>query len=267
MLSFATLATPGFSVEEAIRMARKFGYEGIDLRVSENKGELTEKSTQAEIKYIREVMAAEGIRPAGLFCYNKSGNLEIQSWNEMKESILRLIDIAMNLGSPSIRISAGNPGIFQDRRQYIQKNAEVISSLLSSMNFHVDLLIQNHIGAYTAVEAVELIKLVASERFGLAFSPDHCLLDRKNTEEVYRLVKGVTKQVYIADIIKDNEKYTEVFPGEGDLPIKEILPALGENGFPGWITFKWEKLWHDELAGPEVALPRFVDYMKALLKS
>jgi hypothetical protein len=43
-----------------------------------------------------------------------------------------------------------------------------------------------------------------------------------------------------------------------------MISLLQQNGYEGYYTFEWEKKWHPELEGGEVAFPQYVEYMKAL---
>ena len=54
-------------------------------------------------------------------------------------------------------------------------------------------------------------------------------------------------------------------PGDGDVPLPAMLDALKKIGYEGWLTFEWEKKWHPEIEPPEVAIPRFAEYMRGLL--
>ena len=52
--------------------------------------------------------------------------------------------------------------------------------------------------------------------------------------------------------------------GEGDVPLAGIANALKTSGYDGYITFEWEKRWHREIPGPEVAVPHFARFIRAL---
>ena len=69
--SFTTMGTPELNGKEAILLAKKLGFDGVDLRVSDVKGELTINSTDSEIHELNKVFVGEGIKPAGLLCYGK----------------------------------------------------------------------------------------------------------------------------------------------------------------------------------------------------
>ena len=48
------------------------------------------------------------------------------------------------------------------------------------------------------------------------------------------------------------------------LPLKAAISRLRQDGYEGFYSFEWEKRWHPELPEPERALPRYVDFMRAL---
>jgi hypothetical protein len=51
--------------------------------------------------------------------------------------------------------------------------------------------------------------------------------------------------------------------GEGNLPIFTAIDALYHGGYKGYYSFEWEKLWHPEIAEPELALADYPTKMKA----
>ena len=62
--------------------------------------------------------------------------------------------------------------------------------------------------------------------------------------------------MHVKDARRRDEEWELVALGEGEVPVRESLAALGAAGYDGWLTVEWEKRWHPELAEPEVALPR-----------
>ena len=55
--------------------------------------------------------------------------------------------------------------------------------------------------------------------------------------------------------------------GEGELPVRESIAALGALGYEGWLSVEWEKRWHPELAEPELALPRELAALRAVIEA
>jgi sugar phosphate isomerase/epimerase len=272
--SFTTMGTPELNGTEAIKLAKKLGYDGVDLRVSDVKGELTLNSTNAEIAELKKVFASEGVLSAGLLCYGKRKvPLNEAYWPIFEETLTREVEIGALLGSPSIRMFGGDVSSYHSQEEYIDRMAKGINNALSAFP-NMTIVLQHHCNSYSFMQGVALANHLKNDRFSLVFSPDHCFLMQENFEEVLRLVKKYSKQIYVSDMVLDKSgKVNErnyisgqpVLPGQGDIKIKESLLALGGKKFEGWITFKWEKIWHDELEEPEIALPYFLKYIKNLL--
>jgi len=266
-LSFTTMGTPEMSGPEAIAAARKYGYDGVDLRVSDHKGELTPTSTGEEIAALRRVFDAEGIAPAGLLCYNDVGSDEAGSWEKMETSILRHLEIGAALGSPSIRIFGGRIHEYDSPEAFIARSAEVLTRVFEKDASSLKVLLQNHRGSYTFMQGVALAKAVGHPRFGLVFSPDHCIMMDEDINEVFAAAPEYSLQMYLADVMPPGEPNAErpwhgVLPGKGIVPLKDAYNAAGGDAFDGWISFKWEKIWQDDLEEPDVALPHFIDFFR-----
>jgi sugar phosphate isomerase/epimerase len=39
----------------------------------------------------------------------------------------------------------------------------------------------------------------------------------------------------------------DALPGEGVLPVSDLLDELARDGFAGAVSFEWEKFWHRHL--------------------
>jgi hypothetical protein len=42
----------------------------------------------------------------------------------------------------------------------------------------------------------------------------------------------------------------------------EAIDILSNNGYKGYYSFEWEKLWHPEIAEPEIAISHYAKAMK-----
>jgi sugar phosphate isomerase/epimerase len=264
-LSFTTMATPGLGAVGSIKAARRYGYTGVDLRVSDYLGEITLNSTAREISDIRSAFLSEGIQVSGLLCYNEQGGKEEGSWSKMKESIIRHLEIANMLGSPAIRIFGGNPGDFKIHRDFIERTAEVISEVLSTAGSGTCILVQNHSDSFTAPEIAQLVEMVGSPELGMAYCPEHSYIMKDDMANMMPSMKGIIRQLYIADVIGVGNEHKSVLPGRGNVPVADVYQALGGSSFEGWVTFKWEKIWNKALEEPDKALPYFIEYFNNCL--
>jgi len=269
-LSFTTMATPGIGGVEAIRSARRYGYHGVDLRVSDMQGELSLESPPSVLREIRDAFATEGIASPSLLCYNATGNAEDPaSWEQMETSLLNLLELAEKVGSESIRMFAGHIHQAADIDLTLKRIAESTRNALERNGGPVRIVIQNHAGHCSVTECGEIIRRAASPRLGLVFSPDHCTMVNEDLTAAYAIAKQSATQLYIADATPvqtgDKKEFRSVLPGKGIVPLREAYLALGGHSFQHWISFKWEKIWNPELEDYTIALPYFVRYASSTL--
>ena len=53
--------------------------------------------------------------------------------------------------------------------------------------------------------------------------------------------------------------------GYGDLPVKEGVRILNENGYNGYLSLEWVKRWYSDLEAPGVVFLQYINYMKKII--
>jgi len=256
------MGTPKLDGPESIRLARKLDFDGIDLRVSDNKGEIHPTPPPSQLEEISKTLNGEGVDLVSLFSYNERGNNDPKSWKVMEDSLLAHLDIALTLGCPAVRMFGGDPQKAKDTDEHIQLTADVIRNVLERHDSDIQIRLQNHQGSFLFTQGRKLFDLVDDRRFNQVFSPDHSFLMGEDLDTVFSMAKESSGQIFISDVIRDNSQrgFTRTEIGEGEVPLVESINALGEF-FEGYITLKWEKIWNDYLAEPQDAFPRFMAWM------
>jgi sugar phosphate isomerase/epimerase len=266
-LSFWTLGTPGWSNDAVVSAAKRFGYQGVDLRCAAN-GNISLQSSPQEIEALRDLFAANEIEIASLLAYNERVNEEGVSWPAVSADIVAHAELCLHLGTPNLRVNIGSPPRTTDWEGYLEGFANMIWNVLSRVE-GVTINVQNHPGSLTATRAARLSNLVGRARFGVGFSPDHCV-DMGEDPVVLATQAGQwVRQVHLADReaaqgATVDGKLRACLPGEGIVPNAQVLEALRDQGFDGWVSFKWEKPTYPDLPDAEEALPRFVAFMSSL---
>jgi sugar phosphate isomerase/epimerase len=79
---------------------------------------------------------------------------------------------------------------------------------------------------------------------------------------VYNKLRKYIHHTHIKDarLVDGQPHYTLL--GQGDVPIFEAIDALAKSGYKGYYSFEWEKLWHPEIAEPEIAIADYPVAMK-----
>ncbi|ANE45091.1 hypothetical protein SY83_00505 [Paenibacillus swuensis] len=252
-LSYTTLATPGYTAKESIFAAKKYGYAGVDLRVSD-------LQTNIDINEVRDTAQAQDIAISSLLCYPPRILPSQSSWESFKQDLLRDLKLAAAVGAPSIRTFCHIPDNLTTE-WYFAKTTELLIEILERDSSDVNIYIQNHRTHATTRQILKLLDLVSHPRVGLLFSPDHCMKLEEDLLKHPEPLLPYVRQLYIADVYPKEDAFPDVLPGLGKVPLEELVHQFKEARFQGWASFKWEKTHHMDLAGPEIALPHFINFM------
>ena len=73
--------------------------------------------------------------------------------------------------------------------------------------------------------------------------------------QAYDKLKKYIHHTHIKDLKFIDGKEQYVLLGKGDTPIFEAIDMLAKDGYKGYYSFEWEKLWHPEIEKPKSQLP------------
>jgi sugar phosphate isomerase/epimerase len=264
-LSFTTMGTPQLDHAGEIALALELGFDGVDIRCADYLGEIRPSSSEQELTRVRRDFEAAGLEIPSLLCYHQISSAS-EGWpREYAEHIARHLAIGAALGARAVRIFGVSPAPGHGSGDLVERSAEAIAAALSGDDSGVAILMQNHAGAGTAQDALEIARRLGDPRFGLVYSADHAFLhEAARGAELLPKVHPWTRQVYVADLVREGGGQRWVFPGEGEVPLRETIAWLDAAGFEGFYSFKWEKIWNPSLAEPEVAMPRFIAFMESI---
>lgn len=253
--AFSTLGCTGYSLEEILSLAGRYGVRGLEFRgvggVLDN-AKIPEFSTEGA-PAAREKIAAAGLVPVVL-----GTSCAFHDPKKFDAAILEgifSVGAADRLGAPFIRVF-GNKIPDGDAPLRV---AEGIAAILRATADHpsVSVLLEVH-GDFNRVETLAPVaeRLAASSRFGLIW-------DVKHTDggygddwaEFYGYFRPLIRHVHIKDAIRAPERL--VLPGKGELPLRAILSLLEADRFGGFVSLEWERKWHPELPPMEDALEAF----------
>ena len=265
-LSFWTLGTPGWSNEAVVDAAKRFGYQGVDLRCAAN-GNISLQSSDDEVAALRTLFEGQGIEIASLLAYNQRGNEDGVSWAAVSADLVAHARLCLRLGTSNLRVNVGSPPRNANWEGYFEGFANMAWNVLSRAE-GVTFNFQNHPGSVTAAQAVHLCELVGRSRLGIGFSPDHCLDMGEDAVALATRAGPWVRHVHLADREAADGptvdgKLRACLPGEGVVPNGSVLDVLQAQGFDGWVSFKWEKPTYPDLPDAEEALPRFVSFMSS----
>ena len=250
-ICFSTLGCTERSLEEILALAEKYSIDALELRgmggVMDNRkieAFLPEKREETKGK-----LAASGISPLilGTSCKFHDASKLGEAMDEGYASI----DIASAMGFRGIRVFGNN--IKGDEVECLDRICGGISQLCEyAAEKGVMVLLETH-GDVNTTERLGAVADVCRkyENFGFIWDICHTRLTygeswRTFCDDFFPLIR----HLHLKDIAAD----ALTLPGEGDLPIREMVEYLLSKGYDGYFSLEWEKKWHPELPPIEDAL-------------
>lgn len=122
---------------------------------------------------------------------------------------------------------------------------------------------ETHGDAVYIADLVAIMETARHPAVGLVWDPVNMwTVTKESPTEAYNALKRYIHHTHIKDAKLVDSKPQYTFLGKGEVPIFEAVDVLTKNNYRGYFSFEWEKLWHPELAEPELALADYPIAMK-----
>jgi len=260
-ISFSTLGTPYYNIDQIIDIAVQNKYQGIEIRAVKGTSDIAGldefrgsglKDTCNKIKSagLKVVCVGTSIR------FNRADKADQEKNLELAK---RYIDIAIGLDCSYIR-TFGGPLVatqgYTESMKWAWEGYNKLCELTKGTN--VIPLIETHDDFSTSARIMDLISGISNGKVGVIWDILHPYRFGEAVENTYNVLKDLIYHVHI----KDSANYSSTgfditLIGEGKVPISKCISLLKDNGYEGYLSFEWEKLWHPEIPEPEIAIPHF----------
>lgn len=239
-LAISQVTTPNWDFGDDIA-----GYHSAGIRamaVWRDKLDLFGQEKGLEILKIHE-MKVSSVSDAGYFLRKTRS----QTAQAVQDALLA-IDLAKQLVADSLVVITGEGGsVFRsadlDRKVVIESLREIAPYAETR---GVKLAIEAVNGKrypgntflHTIPDVLELLDTVASPAIGLCFDVDH-LWEEKDLLEHIRQVSGRIMAVHLSDMPADPQPpFDRRLPGNGIVPLAEILNAIDDSGYTGYFDLE-----------------------------
>lgn len=267
-LSFSTLGCPDWSFEKITGFAAANGYTGIEVRGIQRELDLVKSpifSSAAARAETKNRMKQNRLSFVGLGSSSTLHFKDAATRKAQLEDGKRFIDLAEQLDCPNVRVFPNN----FPKEQSKAESMELIKAGLLELAEHakgsrVSVLMETH-GDLVYVDDLEAImKQVNHPKLGLIWDISNMwTITGESPSLVYPRIKKHIRHVHVKDAVKEGGKLRYTFLGKGEVPVFEAIDLLANDNYRGYYSFEWEKLWHPEIAEPELALADFPKAMKA----
>ncbi|MCL2058817.1 MAG: sugar phosphate isomerase/epimerase [Oscillospiraceae bacterium] len=270
-IAFTTLACPDWSFAKILDEAERLGYQGVEIRGVNNemRADLIPEFSEGGADATKALFKAKGLEIAG-FGSSVKFHDEAGYADALVEGRLA-VDVCVRMGIQGLRVfgdSVAGGDSAAARASILERVCGGLRELCAyARGKGVDILLEVH-GDFNKIENIGPIIEGAKScpEFGI-------LWDIGNSDtsygdgwrDFYAVIKPLVRHVHVKDHIRAGGAGAYCLPGQGDIPIADIVATLVGDGYDGWYSFEWEKKWHPELAPPETVLPGYIEYMKKLL--
>ena len=262
-LAFSTLACPGWTLPEVINAARRYGYDGVELRLID--GEVIDPAMPAaERERVGRLFAEAGLP---IVCVGTSIRLAEAADPAAAEAALRgSIALAHAWRAPLVRVFGGGRPPEKPAEGVIAAVAAALSRIApDAERLGVAVALETHDAFSSAAAVAAVLRRVPSPAVGALWDLHHPFRMGEGPERVMDLLGGRVLHVHVKDARRGGNGWRLVLLGEGEVPVARSLEVLRARGYRGWLTVEWEKKWHPDIADPAVALPQHIACLRAWL--
>jgi fatty-acyl-CoA synthase len=262
-IGFTTLACPKWDLDQVIARAKEYGYDGVDFRGL--MGEMAVYKLPEFSADISKTVARFAKAKLEVCGFSSGARLYEKDPAKLAGALGEVSQYARLCGffhTPFIRVFGGAlpPGprdeAVADAVQTLETMAQIAAPAIIALEAHDD-----WVDSSLLAQAMRRVK-----------APNACVL--WDVHHPFRMRGETPRQTW--DNIGPYVRYTHVkdsralpdgqyqytLPGEGDVPLAEMIALMKSGRYDGYLVAEWEKKWHPELAEPQIALPAFAAYLR-----
>jgi len=267
LLSFSTLGCPDWTFDTILDFAVSHDYDAIELRGILKQLDLPkcpEFSSKENISATRKKIEDKKLRICDLGSSAGMHYADPAKRRQNLDDAKTFIRLAQQINCPYVRVFPNDFPKDQERNQTIDL---IIQGLLElgkyAKDYNVTVLMETHGDLVQSADIEKIMQAASHPNVGLVWDiVNMWSVSKEPPEQVYAKLKKYIHHTHIKDMkfVDGKEKY--VLMGEGETPIFDAIDLLAKDGYKGYYSFEWEKLWHPEIGEPEVAIAQYSKVMR-----
>ena len=263
-IAFSTLGCPAWDWPRILGFAHQHGFSAIELRGLQGNMDLPSHAIFAanHIEQMKKEIRDHKLRIA---CVSSSANLYMEDADKRAKELAdarRFIDLASTLGAPYVRVFGGKAQSDNAPVPDDPTKARVAAGLRELGQYagpkSVTVIIESHDHFTSSATLKDVLKAADSEHVGLLWDAHHTFAaSNEDPEFTVKQLGPWIRHTHLKDSVGKGEDRKYVLTGTGNVPIERQIKALQSIGYKGFYCFEWEKVWHPDLADPEIAITDF----------
>ena len=267
-ISFSTLGCPDYTLHQAVDMAVRCKYDGMELRFLENDSVLWKRPEfqGAALNESKALLRDKGIAIA---CVDSGCEFDSPDGAKRKaaeEEALRYVELAAKLGCPGIRVFGNKvqPGAdLASTKKWISEALWSVAEKARPSN--VEVWVETHGDFTKAADVKQVLSECGCHGIGAVWDPANAVeANGEDPGQAAAVLGAYIRHVHFKDLLKrpGSSVWEYVLMGKGNLGVDRVLAALRKQGYSRFVSYEWEKKWHPEIPGPEIALPQFAEWFR-----
>lgn len=241
---------PVDSLANNFALAKRAGFEGVEVEITEGAGEITTASTEAELLRVKRMAEDAGIElysvASGLYWSHFLNDDDAKERAVAEDCVKRQLDAAAALGCETILVVPGcvnadfaAPGKVTDYQKTYERSLEAFCRLKSYAEAcRVEIGIENVWNKFllSPIEMRDFIDKIDSPYVGSYLDVGNTLAFGYPEHWIRALGKRI-KKVHFKDYRRDAgglHGFVDLLAGDVNYP--EVMTALGEVGYDGWVS-------------------------------
>jgi sugar phosphate isomerase/epimerase len=263
-IAFSTLGCPAWDWPRILEFAHQHGFSAVELRGLQGNMDLPSNAIFApnRMEQTKKEIRAHKLSIA---CVSSSANLYIEDPDKRAKELTdarRFIDLASTLGAPYVRVFGGKAQSDNAPVPDDPTKARVAAGLRELGQYagpkSVTVIIESHDHFTSSATLKDVLKAADSEHVGLLWDAHHTFAaSNEDPEFTVKQLGPWIRHTHLKDSVGKGEDRKYVLTGTGNVPIERQIKALQSIGYKGFYCFEWEKVWHPDLADPEIAITDF----------
>lgn len=268
LLSFSTLGCPDWPFEKIVDFAAANNYKGLEIRGIQRELDLvkcTAFNSTENIQATLKLMKEKGLQFVDLGSSAAMHHSDAAVRQKNLDEGKRFIDLAQKINCPFIRVFPNNLPKDQDRNATIDL---IIKGLLELGNHAkgsgVKVLMESHGELVYSADLEKIMQSAEHKNVGMIWDiVNMWSVTKEPPADVYAKLKKYIHHTHIKDSKTVDGKQQYTLLGKGETPIFEAVDILHKDGYKGYYSFEWEKLWHPEIDEPEIAIADYSTIMQS----
>ncbi|MBI3971030.1 MAG: sugar phosphate isomerase/epimerase [Chloroflexi bacterium] len=266
-LAFLSSTCPEWTFEQMVEAAKKYGYEGVDLRTQWGHGHGLEldSTTQAR-RQARERAAAQGIAISCVAISARFARATDAERNDAVDEVRRCAELAADLGSPLLRVFGGPIPEGHTMEELRPRTAEALGRAgEAAAQFGVMPCLEVHDQHNNPEDVAWIVEHAGQKNAGVVWHPAHHRRLGILVDDAYPPLKAWVRHLHLQDLPKaytPGERAPFVPMGEGDQHLARVFELLERDGYDGYAANEWIIKKHAEL-DPDVYLPGAAKHLHA----